>query len=206
MQQHFSEIRNLKSGSIRILLSLLIVLSSISFSGCDEASYTPKPKGYFRIDLPEKKYRVYAPQNCPFEFEIPEYALMMNYKDSIKEPCWNYLNFPTLNGEIFLSYVPVQNDLAVLTENSRTLAYKHTVKADAINEAKVETNTGVYGIIYDIGGNAASSVQFYATDSTKHFIRGALYFNVAPQPDSLAPVIKFLRRDIEHLLSTIKWK
>ncbi len=206
MHQHFSGHWNLKPVSINFLMALLIALSSMSFFGCDEASYTPKPKGYFRIDLPEKKYRIHAPQNCPFEFEIPDYSVMMNYKDSVKEPCWNYLNFPTLNGEIFLSYVPVQNDLQVLTENSRTLAYKHTVKADAINEAIVETNTGVYGIIYDIGGNAASSVQFYATDSTKHFIRGALYFNVAPQPDSLAPVIRFLRRDIEHMLSTIRWK
>lgn len=206
MQHNFSGHCNLKPFSINFLLLLLIVLSSISFSGCDESTYTPKPKGYFRIDLPEKKYRIHAPQNCPFEFEIPDYSVMMNYKDSVKEPCWNYLNFPTLNGEIFLSYVPVQNDLQVLTENSRTLAYKHTVKADAINEDVVETNSGVYGIIYDIGGNAASSVQFYATDSTRHFIRGALYFNVAPQPDSLAPVIRFLRRDIEHMLSTIKWK
>ncbi|MBL7916008.1 MAG: gliding motility lipoprotein GldD [Bacteroidia bacterium] len=206
MQNHFSGHWNLNPFSVKFPLMLLIALSSISFSGCDESTYTPKPKGYFRIDLPEKKYRIHAPQNCPFEFEIPDYSVMMNYKDSVKEPCWNYLNFPTLNGEIFLSYVPVQNDLQVLTENSRTLAYKHTVKADAINEAIVETNTGVYGIIYDIGGNAASSVQFYATDSTKHFIRGALYFNVAPQPDSLAPVIRFLRRDIEHMLSTIRWK
>lgn len=206
MQQHFSGLWKLKLVSFDFLIPLIAIFFSLTTTGCDESSYTPKPKGYFRIELPEKKYLVYGPENCPFEFEIPDYSVMMNYKDSVKEPCWNYLNFPSLNGEIFLSYVPVQNDLQILTENSRTLAYKHTVKADAINESVVETNTGVYGIIYDIGGNAASSVQFYATDSSKHFIRGALYFNVPPQPDSLAPVIRFLRRDIEHMLSTIKWK
>lgn len=174
-------------------------------ASCDE-TYAPKPKGYFRIDLPVREYVSYQPEGCPYEFELPAYATAVAYHDSLQEPCWKYLRFPKLNGEIFLSYNPVKGDVSSLAEGARTLAYKHTVKANAIDETIVEVPGKLYGVIYDIGGNAASSIQFYATDSTRHFLRGALYFNVPPQPDSLAPVIKFLRKDIEHLITTIKWK
>lgn len=184
------------------LTFLFVIMLAVS---CDE-TYTPKPKGYFRIDLPERKYVTYQPQGCPYEFELPAYATPVAYHDSLKEPCWKYLRFLKLNGEIFLSYNPVKGDVSSLAEGARTLAYKHTVKANAIDETIVEVPGKLYGVIYDIGGNAASSIQFYATDSTRHFLRGALYFNVPPQPDSLAPVIKFLRKDIEHLITTIKWK
>ena len=187
---------------------LLIVLSSfviLSISSCDE-TYSPKPRGYFRIELPEKKYGNYNSNDCPFSFELPSYAVVNNYQDSINQPCWKYIRFPRFNGEIFFSYKPVTGNLSEYMEDSRALAYKHTVKANAIDETIVETQNNVYGMIYDIGGNAASSVQFYATDSTKHFIRGALYFNSAPQPDSLAPVIRYLRQDIVRLLTTLRWK
>lgn len=173
-------------------------------TSCTETQ-TPKPKGYFRIDLPEKKYALYQPDNCPFEFELPRYAVSVNYRDSLAQPCWKYIRYPQFNAEIFLSYKSVNKNLEVYLEDARTLAYKHTVKADAIDETLVTTKNGVSGMIYDIGGNAASSVQFYATDSTKHFLRGALYFNVAPQPDSLAPVIEFLREDVVRLISTLKF-
>lgn len=184
-------------------LPFLVLLMMVS--SCDE-TYAPKPKGYFRIELPERNYVNYQPVGCPYEFELPSYANAAAYHDSIQEPCWKYLRFPKLNGEIFLSYNPVKGDVSSLAEGARTLAYKHTVKANAIDETIVEIPGKLYGVIYDIGGNAASSIQFYATDSTRHFLRGALYFNVPPQPDSLAPVIRFLRKDIEHLMTTIKWK
>lgn len=174
-------------------------------SSCDTAQ-TPKPKGYFRIDLPEKKYATYQSPDCPFLFDLPVYARVLNYRDSVAEPCWKYMRYPQFNAEIFLSYKQVENNLNIYLEDARTLAYKHTVKADAIDETLVETQNKVYGMIYDIGGNAASSVQFYATDSNHHFLRGALYFNVAPQPDSLAPVIKFLREDIVRMMTSLKWK
>ena len=177
----------------------------IILSACDE-TYTPKPKGYFRIDLPEKKYALYQSNNCPFQFDLPDYAIVANYHDSITQPCWKYIRFPKFNCEIFLTYKPVNNNINTFLEDSRTLAYKHTVKADAIDETLVETPNKVYGMIYDIGGNAASSVQFYATDSITHFIRGALYFNTAPQPDSLAPVIQFVRQDVVKLMTSLRWK
>lgn len=190
----------------RLFIIFILVVSSLVMYSCGDESYTPRPKGYFRIEMPDPVYSVYENENCPYVFELPQYAVVRNYQDSVKEPCWKYIQFPDHNAEIFLSYKKVNNDVGAFMEDARALAYKHTIKADAIDETIVENPGKLYGIIYDIGGSAASSVQFYATDSTTNFIRGALYFNVAPQPDSLAPVIKQLRKDIEHLMTTIRWK
>ncbi len=189
----------------RIQNFLFVVFFTTLFTSCSQ-NQTPKPKGYFRIDLPEKKYTLYQNENCPFQFDLPVYAEVVNYRDSIAQPCWKYIRYPRFNAEIFLSYKSVNNNIDVYLEDTRTLAYKHTVKADAIDETLVTTKHGVAGMIYDIGGNAASSVQFYATDSVHHFLRGALYFNVTPQPDSLAPVIKFLREDIVRIMSTLEFR
>ncbi len=189
----------------RIQNFLFVVFFTTVFTSCSQ-NQTPKPKGYFRIDLPEKKYTLYQNENCPFQFDLPVYAEVVNYRDSMAQPCWKYIRYPRFNAEIFLSYKSVNNNIDVYLEDTRTLAYKHTVKADAIDETLVTTKHGVAGMIYDIGGNAASSVQFYATDSVHHFLRGALYFNVTPQPDSLAPVIKFLREDIVRIMSTLEFR
>ena len=191
---------------IRNPYPLLLLLFLALTASCSETPSTPKPKGYFRIDLPEKNYTLYESASCPFQFEVPAYASVLNYHDSVAQPCWKYIRYPQFNAEIFLSYKAVENNIATYLEDARTLAYKHTVKAESIDETLVETQYGVSGMIYDIGGNAASSVQFYATDSTRHFLRGALYFNVAPQPDSLAPVIQFLREDIVKMMTSLQWK
>jgi len=115
--------------------------------------------------------------------------------------------FPGLNGTIHLSYFNVNNNINDLLEDNRKLVYKHTIKADAINEVYYnDTLKAVYGVLYEIKGNAASSVQFYATDSVRHFLRGSLYFNNVPNKDSLAPVIKFVEKDIDHLMKTLSWK
>lgn len=101
----------------------------------------------------------------------------------------------------------MSKDVNHYLEDARTMVYKHTVKADAINEkAFINKEKKVYGVLYDIKGNAASSVQFYLTDSVTHFLRGALYFNAEPNKDSLAPAIKFIHQDIERLIETFQWK
>ena len=112
-----------------------------------------------------------------------------------------------LNAKIHLSYKNIHQNLSVLLDDAHTLAYKHSIKADAINE-KVFINheKKVYGILYEIKGDAASSVQFFMTDSTDHYIRGALYFNTNPNKDSLAPVVQFLKTDIVHFIETLNWK
>ncbi len=182
--------------------SLLILL----LTGCDQ-NYTPKPKGYFRIDLPEKKYHLFSPENCPFEFEIPDYADALADSNRFAAPCWYDIYYKQFDGRIHLSYKPVEANLIKELEDSRTLAYKHAVKADGIDEQIITSADGkASGIMYLISGNAASSIQFYLTDSTSHFMRGALYFNCPPQSDSLQPVISFCEKDIEHLIQTLKWK
>lgn len=185
----------------------LLYLFFISFIlvACTQ-NYTPRPPGYMRIDFPEKKYVKYD-TNCPYTFDIPVYS-KVNYDIKYNaEPCWFNLEFPGYNGKIHISYKPINNNLADYSEDSREFVYKHAIKADAIEEQIYEhEEKHVYGIIYDIKGNAASSLQFILTDSTKHFLRGALYFNTKPNKDSLAPVISFIRQDIVRIMESAEWK
>ena len=184
-------------------LFLIIVL--IAFYSCKK-KYIPKPRGYFRIDFPEKAYQMYQ-SDCPFIFEYPVYGEIQPDDMSISEPCWINIVFPDYNAKIYISYKPVKENLSELLEDARTFAYKHTIKADAINEKLfLAKRKKVFGTLYDIKGNTASSVQFFLTDSTKHFIRGALYFNAQPNKDSLAPVISFFSKDIDHMIETLEWK
>jgi len=183
------------------------MLFTVAFLSSCRQSTTPKPRGYFRIELPEKKYVSVSPEGCPFSFEIPEYAEVQPDVDRYAEPCWMNIVFRNFNGEINISYKKIAGNLSQYTNDSRSLVYKHTVRAEAIDEKRIyHPEKTIYGLMYDIGGNAASSVQFYITDSTNHFIRAALYFNVPPQSDSLAPVIEFIKADIGHLVNTWKWK
>ena len=187
------------------LSRIMVILVILSFICC-KRHYTPKPAGYLRIDFPEKEYQLYN-STCPFSFEYPVYSKITDDTSRIAEPCWINIEFPHFGAKIHISYKTVNKNLNTYIEDSRTLAYKHTVKADAINETLYSNNeTKVYGLLYDIKGDAASNVQFYVTDSTKHFLRGSLYFNVQPNADSLAPVINFVKDDIIHLVETLKWK
>jgi gliding motility-associated lipoprotein GldD len=169
-------------------------------------THTPKPRGFLRIDFPAKEYVLYD-SVCPYTFEYPSYGKIVADTDYNTEPCWINIDFPDFDGKIHISYKEVNQNLNDFIEDSRSLTYKHTIKADAIKET-VYTNPelDVYGILYDIKGNAASSIQFYLTDSNAHFLRGALYFNVPPDRDSLAPVISFFREDIIHLVESFAWK
>lgn len=183
-----------------ILLIPLLVLNQ----GCQK-HYTPKPRGYFRIDLPEKQYLTYH-SGCQFSFEYPVYASVMPDESKDAEPCWMNVRFEQFHATIHLSYKQIKKNLPELTEDARSFVYKHTIKADAIGELPINfPEKKVYGILYDIEGNAASSVQFFLTDSTRYFVRGALYFSVTPNADSLEPVIRFVREDIVHLTSTFQW-
>jgi gliding motility-associated lipoprotein GldD len=181
------------------------ILFLSSFAGCKH-HYTPKPAGYLRIDFPEKAYQIYN-SSCPYTFEYPLYGKIVPDTSRIAEPCWVNIEFPQFAGKIHISYKPVKNNVNTYIEDCRTLAYKHTVKADAIRETLyTDDERKVYGLLYEIKGDAASNIQFYLTDSTRHFLRGSLYFNVKPNADSLAPVIDFFREDIMHLIETVEWK
>lgn len=189
---------------MRIILFSL--LSVFLLSSCNHDDYSPKPRGYFRIQYPKHSFKVFNPQDCPFSFEIPNTAVMLLDTNSLSHPCWYYMLLPQLNGQLYLTYEPIKGNLRDLMENTRTLVYKHTTRASSIDERLVSFSDGVYGILYDIGGDAASPSQFFVTDSTNHFLRGALYFNAEPNSDSIAPSITYVKEDIEHMLKSLKWK
>ncbi|MFT3740843.1 MAG: gliding motility lipoprotein GldD [Breznakibacter sp.] len=182
-----------------IILMLFIVVS------CRNAT-TPKPRGYFRIEFPAHEYCAFD-TTFPYKFEYPTYAKVVPDLEPNAEPYWVNLDYPQYKAKVHMSYKRVNGNLEMIEEDSRHLAYKHTIKADAINE-RVFNNPekDVYGILYEIKGDAASSVQFYMTDSIRHFVRGSLYFNVIPNKDSLAPVIDFVKKDIVHLMESFEWK
>lgn len=142
----------------------------------------------------------------PYRFEIPEYSKIVADNDRLAEPYWVNLSVPHHKAEVHLSYKRVEDNLMTLMEDSRTLAYKHSIKADAIDERVfINAEKKVYGTIYLIDGNSASPLQFYITDSTKHFLRGALYIREVPNIDSIRPVIQFLTPDVIHLIETTEW-
>lgn len=186
-----------------VLIPLVLMLG---LNSCDQ-DYMPKPRGYFRIALPEKSYKEYNPVSCPFQFEIPVYSEIVKDPSPSAEPCWMNIEFPRFRGTVYLSYKPVHGDLEKFVEDSRALSFKHIPKASGIEEEAVaDPERRIFGTIYRVKGNAASSVQFYLTDSTRHFLRGSLYFYAVPNPDSLAPVNDFLSSDIAHLVESFRWK
>ena len=186
-------------------IGVFAIVGLITLSGC-KRNYTPKPRGYFRIDLPEKNY-THFDTTFPYTFDYPVYTKVTEDKTKAAEKYWINIEYPGLNGKIHISYKDINNNIEQILEDTRKLAYKHTIKADAINERMfIKPEKNVFGILYEIEGNAASSVQFFLTDSTDHYLRGALYFNVAPNKDSLAPILNFVKEDIIRMIESLEWK
>ncbi|NHB69486.1 gliding motility lipoprotein GldD [Perlabentimonas gracilis] len=189
----------------RIRIIFFVILGVILLQACGGGS-TPKPRGYFRIDFPEKEYQLLDSAHYPYRFSYPTYGTLVNDDSKIAEDYWVNIDFPQYKARIHISYKEAQNRLDSLTEDSRTLAYKHALKAEAISEKFFEDpEKKVYGMLYNLKGNTASSWQFYVTDSVKHFVRGALYFSVNPNKDSLSPAIDFFGKDVVHIMETIEW-
>lgn len=187
---------------------LFISYISLSLISCSNPNYTPKPNGYFKIDFPEKEYQAFD-INSNFRFEYPKYAFM--YPDSSRDatPNWYNMAFPQFNARLHISYFPIKTkeEFLQLSEDSRKLAFKHTVKATGIDEGLIKNpENNVYGIYYSITGNTASSLQFFLTDSSKNYLRAALYFNEKPKQDSIQPVVDFIKDDIDKMIRTLKWK
>ena len=185
---------------------VLVILTIVVISSCEE-SYTPKPKGYFRIDLPKESY-VQLDSVFPYKFEYPVYANITDDPYSPNQKNWININFPAFNAAVHISYETVDTNLARYIDDAHTLVSKHISKADAIYDSLLyHPDKKVFGLAFKIEGlGTASPYQFYVTDSTHHFLRGALYFNTYPNNDSLAPVIDFIEKDINHMISTLEWK
>jgi gliding motility-associated lipoprotein GldD len=184
-----------------LFLFLLLAINSCT------SDYMPKPRGYFRIDLPKKEY-VKFDTTFPYSFEYPVYSRIVNDPSKLAEPYWINIQYLPFHAQLHLSYKVIEGNLAKYLDDSRNLVNKHIPKANAISKREfVNAEAKVYGLVYEIkGAEAASAYQFYVTDSVTHFVRGALYFDLVPNNDSLAPVIEFLKGDIEHMISTFRWK
>lgn len=193
---------------MRTILLILFFVSLMSSCG-DAPAPTPKPRMYFRIDLPEQHTYKALETSCPYGFELPTYAMIDSTSLSkTADNCWKDIILTPANARIHLTYKPVdgKSSLASYIEDVHTMAYKHDVKADNIEPLWIQNpEKKVYGLFYEITGDAASPYQFFLTDSTHHFIRGAVYINARSNRDSLAPIIQFINQDLQHLIQTFYW-
>ena len=202
--------RKLKLYLMKNKLSILLVALAIAFvaNSCDNNdSYLPKPRGYFRIDLPEKSYsRVDTIER--YSFECPDYALLTYDRYSPDEKNWVNIEMPQFKGSIHLTHKPVNGNLGEYLEDVHTMVTKHLQKANGVRDSLIVNDEHqVYGLFIEMDGKGvATPMQFYLTDSTKNFVRGALYFNFQPDNDSMQPVINFIREDIDHMINTFEWK
>ena len=214
---------NNKPGLIISVLTILIICS------CNSV-YTPRPRGFFKIDFPEHKYQVFDKAGYPYKFEYPLYANVVQdssfFDEHPENPYWINIEFPQFHGKIYVSYIEIGgksrfkvrgakgnyidsvgiNTFNNLIRSSYALTYKHSSKASSINDSAFTTANNVDGIYFKIGGNAATANQFLVTDSVKHFLRGALYFDATPNADSLNIVNNFLQQDMKHLINSLTWK
>lgn len=191
--------------------------------------YTSKKEGYFKIPFPEKSYVMFDDPSYPYTFEYPVYAKITkdsSFFDTEKNPYSINIVFPSFNGTIFISYKDIggtsvykvknpdgnyrdsigKNDFEKMVNDSYNLTYKNDIKAYSIVDSVMHTVNNVSGIFFKLSGNVATANQFFLSDTTQHFLRGALYFNTAPNEDSLRPVNTFLQQDMKHLINTLKWR
>ena len=181
------------------------------FLSCNN-DYTIKPRGYFKIDFPQKAYQKFDSPSYPYSFEYPVYGEIIKdslfFDEKAENPFWININFPRFNGKIYISYKEIgRNKLDSLVNDAFTMSYKqHTYKASAIEPTPFTTPNNLNGIYFSLKGNTATANQFFITDSTRHFLRGALYFDAVPNEDSLRAVNNFLQKDLQHLINTLQWK
>lgn len=192
--------------NIRIRI-LSVIVTAVVLSSCGDRNPQPKPRGYFRIDFPEKQYVRLDTMRC-YSFEHPTYSAITPDPHSLEEKDWVNVEFPDYKGTVHISYKHVSDNLPTYLEDAYMMITKHISKATGIRDSIiVNPEKNVYGLVYFLEGEGvASPLQFYLTDSTEHFMRGSLYFNLPPNNDSLQPVINFITYDVRHLISTFEWK
>ena len=188
----------------------MLVAGFFLIAACNDP-YTPKAKGYATIELPSKSYQLFNEKGYPYTFEYPSYADVnkeVNYfGEPKKEDAWLNINFPGQNATIYVSYRNIQpQQFDTLIRDAYTFVNNHNSKASFISDSLFTTDNGIHGVFFHIGGNVATSYQFFLTDSARHFFRGALYFNTTPNEDSLAPVNEFIFKDLTQLVNSFRWK
>ena len=178
--------------------AILVLMMNMS---CKE-DVLPKPKAGLRLEYPKPSYTTIS-ADCPFQFEISDFSQIRIEENK----CWVNLGYKNLKASVNMTYRPVKNNLKELFIEAEKLTFNHTIKADGISSTPYSNSERkVYGSMFDVSGNAASPIQFHMTDSSRHFITGAVYFNVQPNYDSIQPAIKYIRDDMVHLIETLEWK
>lgn len=192
--------------------SLLFFAATLLLIACNnDPVFTPKPRAYPRVIYPEKAYQTFDKNYCEFTFQYPEYAEIEQdtsfFDEKPANPCWFNVYIPAFGSRLHCSYYAIgeRKSLEELKQDAFEMVDFHNKKANYIEELRISRANGVSGFVFDIEGPAASPFQFYLTDSTEHFLRGALYFNTQVNPDSLAPVYDFVKEDVLRMIETLEW-
>ena len=184
----------------KTILFITLILLALTVLSCKK-EVLPKPSSYLRLDYPEANYAQFESQ-CPFTFEMNADAIIKGEKE-----CGFTISYPKMKATIYLTYKPVNGDINKLLRDAQKLTYEHVIKADDILEQPfLNPRQKVFGMFYQVDGNAATNSQFYATDSTKHFVTGSVYFYAKPNFDSIMPAASYIKNDMQRLLETLKWK
>lgn len=185
----------------------------VLFNSCNSNYTAGKKKGYFKIEFPQKEYRKFEEAGYPYTFEYPVYASIVRdtlfFNEKPENPWWINIEIPRFAGRIYISYKEIgsKNKFDSLVADAYKMSYKqHTSKATSIEPEAIVTQHNLHGIYFSLTGNTATANQFFISDSTRHFLRGALYFDTTPNEDSLGIVNAFLKKDLEHLINTLQWK
>jgi gliding motility-associated lipoprotein GldD len=191
------------------IISMVYGLMAMATS-CN-SSYTAKPVGYYKISFPEKKYVLFDQPGYPYSFEYPVYGKVVKdstfFEEATENPWWINVDFPQFAGRIYVSYKEIgKYNFDTLIKQTFILTGKHTSKANSIEDTLISTKNNIHGVFFTVGGDVATNNQFFLTDTVKHFLRGALYFDTTPNADSLGIVNSFLLEDMKHLVNTFKWK
>lgn len=212
----------------RITPALVICSLVLLIFSCN-SNYTPRPKGYFAIPFPVHQYQLFDRPGFPYSFEYPVYSSIMrdsSYFDPSRDSAYSVnIDIPSFNARIYLSYKTIGgssvyrlktedgykdstslNTFDNLRDDAYKITFKHTSKATSIEDSAFVTPNGIGGVFFTVGGNAATGKQFFVTDTSHHFLRGALYFNTTPNEDSLRIVYDFLQKDMEHMVNTLRWR
>ena len=201
----------IKSRIHKLALIFVAAFAVAFFAACGD-NPTPRPRAFPRVVYPASGYKTFDTTFCNFTFEQPIAAVVEQdtafFGEKPDNACWFTLKYPAWGGSVHISYKPIHSraDFDKCVSDANSLTNKHTVKADYIDPIDVRSRYGVSGVVFNVEGNVASFFQFYLSDTTHHFVRGAMYFNTHSRPDSLAPVINYVKRDIMHAIETFRWK
>lgn len=191
---------------MRNIIAFLLIINVLLLTSCSN-DVTPKPIGFYRISIPKHQFTKLDSNKYPFTFEYADYSIVRNAK-SPEHPYWCYIDYPQFKARIYVTYNKVDGNINQMLEDAHELAYKHiSVANDIRQDLIIEPQKKVYGLVYEIkGAKVASPLNFFLTDSVSNFVRGSLYFNMEPQNDSIAPVIKGISKDLKHIIRTFEWR